>query len=176
MVKKNHHCGGPMPDDITCRLNVNSDTRVYSIGFPICTFIILHIFQKYNPYILCFAPLITLPIINKRREHRRYYRYRADLKTRTWPWFSYCESYSNRCCPPCCPPLNRKNRPHKNQGFHGNGYLLRSGIRYDSLGYKLRPTRNQLGRKVSWVRIPPAPPNQKRTDKPFMELISAFFL
>lgn len=66
MVKKNHHCGGPMPDDITCRLNVNSDTRVYSIGFPICIFIILHIFQKYNPYILCFAPLITLPVINKR--------------------------------------------------------------------------------------------------------------
>nr|DAT91047.1 MAG TPA: hypothetical protein [Caudoviricetes sp.] len=44
--------------------------------------------------------------------------------------------------------MSRKNRPHKNQVFHENGYLLRSVIRYDSLGYQHQPTRNQLGRKA----------------------------
>ena len=37
-------------------------------------------------------------------------------------------------------------------------------------------TRNQLGRKVSWVRIPPAPPDKKRTHKPLTKLMGALFL
>lgn len=34
-------------------------------------------------------------------------------------------------------------------------------------------TRNQLGRKVSWVRIPPAPPDMNRTVKLLLRLGSA---
>lgn len=34
-------------------------------------------------------------------------------------------------------------------------------------------TRNQLGRKVSWVRIPPAPPDKNRAVKPSVRLGSA---